>query len=322
MIKVDRCSDSLAPQPKRCRARGGGWPSPARVFALVAIAAVVLAHVAVAQAHGLRPGVRSAAPTSPRAVGGARAVDRALPVAGDDQGHLLGGAARLREVRRPGAGAAIEPCARCGPTFRRRATLGRVRPALFAPGFVAPASAPAAAPPTPTRRPICSRPTTWRTCPRRGAAATRSRSSTPTTIRPPNPTSPSTAPSTACRRARARTVASPRSTSPATPHRCRRRTRHGSRRCRSTSTRYRRCAPTATSCSSRRPRPAPPTWRPRWRRRQPRAPTRSRPAGRSTSNGILSGAYVFPNVSTVAATGDTGYLGTTLRQLPGGVQQA
>ena len=33
-------------------------------------------------------------------------------------------------------------------------------------------------------------------------------------------------------------------------------------------------------------------------------------------NGILSGAYVFPNVSTVAATGDAGYLGTTFDNYP------
>ena len=134
-----------------------------------------------------------------------------------------------------------------------------------------------------TPRLICSRPTTWRTCPRRGVATTLLRSSTPSMIRPPNPTSPSTAPSTACRRAPARMGASPSSTSPATPHRCRRRTRHGNRRCRSTSTRYQRCAPIATSCSSRRPRPAPPICRPRWRPRQPRGPIRSRPAGPSPS---------------------------------------
>ena len=141
-------SYSLAPQPKRCRARGGGWPSPARVFALVAIAVVALAHVAVAQAHDLRPGVRSAAPTA-----------RALSAALEQTAGLSPSQVTAEDV----CSAAPPGFARCAaqalvlrsnhalvrPHARRQATFGRVKPAMFAPGFAQPASAPAAAAPNP-----------------------------------------------------------------------------------------------------------------------------------------------------------------------------
>ena len=85
----------------------------------------------------------------------------------------------------------------------------------------------------------------------RSAPARPSRSSTPTTCRPPSPTSPRTAASSGCRRARPRTAASARSTRTAARRRPPR-TPAGARRSRSTSTWSRRSARSARSCSSRR----------------------------------------------------------------------
>ena len=109
-----------------------------------------------------------------------------------------------------------------------------------------------------------------------------SRSSTPATTPTPSPIWPPTAHTTGCRPARPPTAAFARSTRAARARPCRARWPAGARRSRSISTPSRRCAPTATSCSSSPTRTRPPTSTPasppprRW------APTRSRPAGAPT----------------------------------------
>ena len=115
---------------------------------LAAMAALALVHVAPAHASGLRPGVRSAAPSS-RALSGA--LER---TAGLSPSQVT--AKNVCSAARPGY-------ARCAaqtlvvrsnhalvrPHVRRQATFGRVKPASFLPGFVQPATAPAAAAPNP-----------------------------------------------------------------------------------------------------------------------------------------------------------------------------
>ena len=223
---------------------------------------------------------------------------------------------------RPGAGPAIEPCARAAA----RSPPGDIRPrqaCVVAPGVRRAGH---------RARGGCAEPrhaglsaTGLRPCPtclRPGRRRHDRDRRSPSTIRPPSPTSPSTALSTACRRARPQTAASPRSTSPATPPRSPLRTRRGSRRCRSTSTRSRRCAPTATSCSSRRRRPAPATCRRRWRRPQRKGANQISASWTiRISNGILSGGIRVP--PRLDGRGDRRHRLSQHqhRQLPGGVQQ-
>src|ERR1700760_2297840 len=112
------------------------------------MAAVALAYVAPADARGLRPGVRNAAPSS-------RALSAALEqTAGVSPSQVT--AKDVCSAARPGH-------ARCAaqalvlrsndalvrPHARRQATFGRVKPTSFLPGVVAPATAPAAAAPSP-----------------------------------------------------------------------------------------------------------------------------------------------------------------------------
>ena len=176
-----------------------------------------------------RPIGRARRRTQPTTVGGTFAIaspgDRPHPVAGDEPERLPAGRERAGQVRRRGARPALErrPRAAARPP-RRPPSAASIRSAdPRSPGATArrrsrrPASR-RRTPPTPERPPISSRRTTCRICRRPAAAATRWRSSTPTTTPPRRPTWTSTARPTGCRRARA-AAASPRSTSQAAPRR-------------------------------------------------------------------------------------------------------
>jgi PKD repeat protein len=116
-------------------------------FSLVAVAAICLTCIAPAQAHGVRPGVRSAAP-SRASLSGALQQNTGLtpsqvtshdicPAVGPGYARCAGQALVLRSSH-----ALVRPHA------RRHATLGRVKPGLV-PGFVQPATAPALTAPSP-----------------------------------------------------------------------------------------------------------------------------------------------------------------------------
>ncbi len=168
-------------------------------------------------------------PKQPRAFCCTQADDGTIAVAGDDEGSVPRCATRLREMRGPGAGPALESQAR--PAKRRPPRNAGPRQACAHSGIRCACRSCAVHPAAPRHpglsaaglRPCVPVPDAgWQRhcCDRRLL----------TTIRPPNPISPSTALSTACRRALARTDASRKLNQPATPPRCRRRTRHGSRR--------------------------------------------------------------------------------------------
>ena len=127
---------------------GGHRPgNRVKVIALAALTAVALTLAASAQARGLRPGLRSTAP-SQRALSQALAQTTGLspsqvtsedicPTAARGHARCAGQALILRSNH-----ALVRPHA------PRHSTLGRVKPA-FMPGFATPATTPAATPPLP-----------------------------------------------------------------------------------------------------------------------------------------------------------------------------
>ena len=273
MIGLDLCLISSS-----YRRRSTGYDH-ARPPLLVAVALAAFLYTAAAQAHGIRPGVRSAAPSS-AGLSGALQQDTGLapsqvaaqdicPAVGPGYARCDGKALVLRSSH-----------ALVRPHHRRHATLGRVKPGLV-PGFVQPATAASAVAPPAAGSPAYLQQAydLARISRSPAASATRSQSSTHSTTRPPSRTSGPTARPTDCPPARLPTAASRKSTSSATRRRCLGPTPAGPKRSRSISTRSRRCVRTVTSFWSRPGRAARSISLGRCRKPRRWAPTRSRRAG-------------------------------------------